>query len=336
LMDDLNVAVIGTGGFGRHHVRILAGLEGANLVGIADHDEERRQALSEQYGVPAFADAGDLPDDLDAVVIAVPTEVHLPVAEPFLRRGVAALVEKPIAATVTEAEALCLAAEAGNAVLAAGHVERFNPALMAALKYGLAPRFIEVRRVAPFSFRSADIGVVLDLMIHDLDICLALAASPVARVDACGTPVLGVHEDIANARIEFENGCVADITASRVAMKTERKIRLFCPDAYLSLDYAAKSGVLYRKSPKLTPEYVKSLATDARTIEDLRGLVFGNLLTVERIEMGDHDQLEMELVDFLTAVRNGTDPMVPGRDALKAVNAASLVLTSIGSSPVLR
>jgi predicted dehydrogenase len=241
-----------------------------------------------------------------------------------------------MAATVAEAEALCVAAEAGGAVLAAGHVERFNPALMAALKHNIEPRFIEVRRVAPFSFRSADIGVVLDLMIHDLDICLALAGSSVRKVDACGSPVIGEHEDVANARVEFENGCVADITASRVAMKTERKIRLFCPDAYLSLDYGLRSGVLYRKSPKLTPEYVKSLAKDAKTITDLKGLVFGNLLTVEQIGMEDHDQLEMELRDFLTAVREGGTPMVPGRAALKAVEAAVMVLTSIGSSPVLR
>ncbi len=335
-MAKLKVAVIGTGGFGRHHVRILAGMEGVDLVGICDLDQERVRALAEEYGVVPFTSVDDLPKELDAVVIAVPTASHLPVGAPFLRRGIAALVEKPIAATASEAESLCLAAEEGGAILAAGHVERFNPALMAALKHNIKPRFIEVRRVAPFSFRSADIGVVLDLMIHDLDICLALAGSSVARVDACGTPVLGIHEDVANARVEFKNGCVADITASRVAMKTERKIRLFCPDAYLSLDYALKSGVLYRKSPKLTPEYVKSLAEDAQTIKDLKGLVFGNLLTVEQIQMGDHDQLEMELKDFLTAVREGTSPMVPGRDALKAVEAAGMVLTSIGSSPVLR
>jgi len=335
-MANLKVAVIGTGGFGRHHVRILASMEGVDLVGICDLDQERVRALGLEHDVASHTCVDDLPEKLDAVVIAVPTASHLPVAAPFLRRGIAALVEKPIAATAPEAEALCLAAEEGGAVLAAGHVERFNPALMAALKHNIKPRFIEVRRVAPFSFRSADIGVVLDLMIHDLDICLALAGSPVARVDACGTPVLGVHEDVANARVEFKNGCVADITASRVAMKTERKIRLFCPDAYLSLDYALKSGVLYRKSPKLTPEYVKSLAEDAQTIKDLKGLVFGNLLTVEQIGMGDHDQLEMELKDFLTAVRDGTSPMVPGRDALKAVEAAGMVLTSIGSSPVLR
>ncbi len=335
-MGNLKAAVIGTGGFGRHHVRQLAGMEGVDLVGICDLDEERVGALAREYQVKPCISVDDLPEELDAVVIAVPTEAHLSVAEPFLRRGIAALVEKPMAATAALAEALCVAAEEGGAVLAAGHVERFNPALMAALTHDIAPRFIEVRRVAPFSFRSADIGVVLDLMIHDLDICLALAKSAVRKVDACGSPVIGEHEDVANARVEFENGCVADITASRVAMKTERKIRLFCPDAYLSLDYGLKSGVLYRKSPKLTPEYVKSLAKDAKTIKDLKGLVFGNLLTVEQIGMEDHDQLEMELKDFLAAVRGDRKPMVSGRDALKAVEAAGMVLTSIGSSPVLK
>jgi predicted dehydrogenase len=178
-------------------------------------------------------------------------------------------------------------------------------------------------------------------MIHDLDICLALARSDLVKVDACGSPVLGMHEDIANARLEFASGCVADVTASRVAMKTERKVRLFCPDAYASLDYAKKTGVVYRKSPKLTPEYVQQLASEAgrkgaQSITDLRGLVFGNLLTVEQLSMEDRDQLTAELTDFLTAVRGGGEPAVTGRDGYRAVDAALQVLTAIGSSPVLR
>lgn len=333
-MRTLRVAVIGAGHFGKHHVRILSGLEGAELVAVCDADPARAQERGEAHGVPWISDPVELPDDLDAAVVAVPTKYHLTVAEPLLNRGVAVLVEKPLAPSVEEAGALCEAAESSGAILATGHVERFNPALMAAMKHGIEPRFIECRRVAPFSFRSSDVGVVLDLMIHDLDICLALAASEVERVDACGTPVLGLKEDIANARITFTSGCVADITASRVATKTERKIRMFCPDVYLSLDYAKRSGVLYRKSPKLTPEYVRSMIDDPESITDLS--VFGNLVTVENLSMEDHDQLTVELTDFLGAVRENRPPTVTGRDGYRAVEVALQVLTAIGSSSVLR
>ena len=335
-MRALRVAVIGAGHFGRHHVRILSGMEGVDLVAICDRDAAKAAELGTQFGIPFLTDVADLPGDLQAVVVAVPTEVHREVAEPLLRRGIAALVEKPLARDLAEAEALCRAAEEGGAILAVGHVERFNPALMAAAERLKDPRFIECRRIAPFSFRSADIGVVLDLMIHDLDICLALARSDVVRVDACGTPVLGRNEDIANARLVFACGCVADITASRVAMKTERKIRVFCPDAYLSLDYAAKEGVIYRKSPELTPEYVQTLVDNPQTIADLKGMVFGKLLQVERLSMKDHEPLVEELEDFLGAVRNGTAPTVTGRDGYRAVEVALRILEAIGQSPVLR
>jgi len=333
---NLKVAVIGAGGFGRHHIRILAGMEGVDLVGAVDPDPSRAKDHTDPYDVPLLSSIDDLPDDLDAAVVAVPTERHFEVAGVLLDRGVGVLVEKPLARDVASAEAIVAAAETSGAVLAVGHVERFNPAVTAAMGRITDPRFIECRRVAPFSFRSSDIGVVLDLMIHDLDICLALVASPVKAVDACGTPVLGEHEDIANARIEFESGCVADVTASRIAMKTERKIRMFCPDAYLSLDFAKQSGVLYRKSPKLTPEYVQEIASGASTITDLKGLVFGKLLTIEHLSMESHDPLTEELLDFLSAVRNGSSPTVSGRDGLRAVDAAVQVLAAIGQSPVLR
>ena len=335
-MKNLRFAVIGAGGFGRHHVRILSTMPGVDLVAVCDRDPDRLQAAREQHGVAGVTDPADLPTDLDAVVVAVPTIAHREIAVPLLERGIACLVEKPLAKDMEDAEAICAAAERGGAVLATGHVERFNPAVMAALARDVAPRFIECRRVAPFSFRSSDIGVVLDLMIHDIDICLALAGHDVARVDACGTPVLGIHEDIANARIEWANGCVADVTASRVATKVERKVRMFCPDAYLSLDYQARSGILYRKSPKLTPEYVKELQKEASTIADLKGLVFGDLLRVESLSMTDHDPLTKELEDFAAAVRGEHPPAVPGRDGASAVEVALRVLTSIGSSPVLR
>lgn len=335
MMETLRVAVVGAGHFGKHHVRILSALEGVSLVAVCDADEARAREMAGKYGTMALRDPEDLPADLDAVVVAVPTKYHAEVAVPLLARGVACMVEKPLARDVLEAEAICRAAEEAGAILATGHVERFNPALMAAVGRVIDPRFIECRRVAPFSFRSADVGVVLDLMIHDLDICLALARSRVVRVDACGTPVLGATEDIANARLEFESGCVADVTASRVAMKTERKVRVFGRDVYLSLDFAARTGELFRKSPELTPEVVGRLCADAKTLADVKGAVFGNLLTVEHLSMEAHDQITAELVDFLTAVRSRSTPTVSGRDGRNAVEVAGRVLEAIGRSPVL-
>lgn len=331
----LKVAVVGAGGFGRHHVRILSGLPGVELACVCDRDPERARSMGEAHGAPFCADAADLPPGLDAAVVAVPTAHHVEVAVPLLQRGVPVMVEKPLARDPEGAEAICAAAEASGVVLAVGHVERFNPALTAAAGRLGDPRFIECRRVAPFSFRSSDVGVVLDLMIHDLDVVLALVRSEVVRVDACGTPVLTRREDIANARLEFAGGCVADLTASRVAAKTERKVRVFCPDAYASLDFGARTGVVYRKSPELTPELVAELCADAANIADLQATVFGRLVRVEQLSLDGRDQLTAELADFLDAVRTGGTPTVTGRDGHRAVEVATRILSSIGRSPVL-
>ncbi len=331
----LKVAVVGAGHFGKHHVRILSGLPEVDLVGVCDPDGARAKELAEKFGSKPLSSVAELPPDLDAAVVAVPTRLHAEVAVPLLARGVSCLVEKPLARNVEEAEAICAAAERSGAILGVGHVERFNPALVAAGKRVANPRFIECRRIAPFSFRSSDVGVVLDLMIHDLDVCLALVRSEVTRVDACGTPVLGLNEDIANARLAFACGCVADITASRVATKTERKIRVFCPDTYMSLDFGSRTGEIFRKSPQLTPEYVKRLCENAQTIADLKGMVFGNLLTVEHLSLEEKDPLTAELADFVQAVRTRGMPTVSGRDGYRAVEVAVRILEAIGTSPVL-
>ena len=325
----LRVAVVGVGAFGRNHARVYSELPGAEIVAVADRDPAAARAAAEKHGCAAVADVADLPADLDAASIAVPTVHHAAAAVPLLLRGVACLVEKPFASTLADGEAMLAAAREGKAVLAAGHIERFNPAIVAVDREPLRPRFLEVNRIAPFSFRSADVGVVLDLMIHDLDLILHLAGSDPVRVDAVGVPVLTAHEDIANARIEFRNGCVADVTASRVGTKTERKLRLFSTDAYMVLDFALRQGWTYRKGPDLTVERVMAMKAGAKSLADLKGQVFGDLVRVEPVKIGEHEPLKAELEAFLHAVRTGGRPPVSGEDGLRALRLALEVVEKI-------
>jgi predicted dehydrogenase len=325
----LRVAVVGVGAFGRHHARVYAELPGAELVAVADRDPAAAAEAAARHGCAAVASARDLPADLDAVSVAVPTVSHAEVAVPLLRRGIGCLVEKPFAATLADGEAMLAAAAEGKATLAAGHIERFNPAIAAVERDPLRPRFIEVNRIAPFSFRSADVGVVLDLMIHDLDLILHLAGSEPVRVEAVGVPVLTPFEDIANARIEFANGCVADVTASRVGTKVDRKLRLFSRDAYMVLDFALRQGWTYRKSPDLTIEKVMALRAGAKSLADLKGVVFGDLLKVEPVQISEEEPLKAELSSFLEAVRGRTRPVVSGEDGFRALRLALEITAKI-------
>lgn len=308
-MSALRVAVIGVGHLGRHHARILASLPGATLVGVVDTNAARAQDVAGQHGTRAFTDASDVLDLVDAVSVAVPTESHLEVARPFLERGIAALVEKPMARSVDEAEAIIDAARRGGAVLAAGHTERFNPAVQAALPLVTTPRFVEVHRLGVFPERSLDIDVVFDLMIHDLDVVAALVRSPVAAVEAVGVPVLTPRVDIANARLRFESGCIANITASRISRDRVRKIRFFQADAYISIDYAAKEVEAYRLARR----------------DGVRPAIEGGKLPVA------HDEpLALELADFVAAAREKRDPMVTGEDGRRAVVLAQAITAKIG------
>lgn len=325
----VRTAVVGAGGFGRHHARILSAMPEAELVGVVDVDPEIRARAPEQWKAPGFASVDELPDDIEAVSVAVPTALHHQVALPFLERGVSVLVEKPMVRNLSEGRDLIAAAERTGAVLQVGHVERFNPAVRALAEHRIRPRFIEAARVAPFSFRSADVGVVLDLMIHDIDLVLHLAGSEPSRVEAIGVGVLTAHEDIANARIVFANGCVANLTSSRVATKTERKLRVFSPDSYLVVDFGRREGWLYRKSPELTVERVQEMAKGAQSLADLQGAVFGNLLTMERLRTPEGDPLTEEIRDFLRCVRERGRPHVGGAEGLAAVSLALRVLEAI-------
>jgi predicted dehydrogenase len=329
----VKTAVIGAGAFGRHHVRIHHSLPGSDLVCVVDQDPEIRAHAEETYGVRAVASVEELPDDLEAVSVAVPTPLHHQVALPLLERGVSTLIEKPMVRTLEEGRDLIAAAEASGAILQVGHVERFNPAVRAIQDHKISPRFIEAARVAPFSFRSADVGVVMDLMIHDIDIVLHLAGSKPVRVEAVGVPVLTQHEDIANARVTFENGCVATLTASRVATKTERKIRVFSPAAYLVVDFGEREGFLYRRSPDLTLEKVMEMKRGAKSLADLKGAVFGELLTAERLTVPSGDALTAEIEHFLDCVRDRARPEVSGHEGLAAVSLALQILEAIRTSP---
>ncbi|MFW6164256.1 MAG: Gfo/Idh/MocA family protein, partial [Planctomycetota bacterium] len=240
----LRVAVVGAGHLGRHHARLYAAIPQADLVGVADIDPDRAQAVAQAYGARAATDYHELLDAVDAASVAVPTEAHFAVARDFIEQGKPVLIEKPFTRSLEEADELLALADERGVPIHVGHVERFNPAFLAAQRHITTPLYIDCDRVGIFTFRSLDIGVVLDLMIHDLDILLDLVEGPVETVEAVGVPVISGHEDIANARLTFASGCVADLTASGVATRAVRKLRFFQPDAYISLDYAERRAYL--------------------------------------------------------------------------------------------
>jgi predicted dehydrogenase len=300
----VRIGVIGVGHLGKHHARLLAGIDGAELVAVVDPQADRAAAAAEATGARPLADFRDLIGEVDAVSIAVPTELHRDVAMPFLERGTAVLIEKPITRTVAEGEELIAAARESGAILAAGHTERHNPAVSTVMPFVTTPRFIEVHRLGAFPDRSLDIDVVFDLMIHDLDIILAMVKGDVTSVEAVGVPVLTDRFDIANARLRFSTGCIANITASRISKERVRKIRLFQPDAYVSIDYAEQEVEGYRLVRR----------------EGERPQIQGGKLPVTRDE-----PLKRELQDFVSAVRGKRRPLVSGEDGLRALKLAQAI-----------
>jgi len=328
---ELRVAVVGVGHFGRNHARVYASMPDIELVAVADPNRERCEAVGDQYGAAALSSHTEI-GDVDAVSIAVPTIRHAEIACWFLERGIPVLVEKPLADSVRSAERIVRTARDAGTFVGVGHVERFNPVVVAATELGIRPIFIECHRLNPFSFRATDVGVVLDLMIHDLDVILHFVGSKVTRVDAVGIGILSEYEDIANARLTFANGAVANVTASRVAVQTMRKIRVFSPDSYISLDYGQRQGVLYRKSPKLTLDVVRQISSaDPASLADLRGKesVFGDLLHSETIPLPEHDPLEKELSNFIESVRSGRPPAVSGEHGVEVLRIADEIQQAI-------
>lgn len=327
----VRVAVIGVGHLGRHHARLLQEIEGAELVGVAETNEENRQKAAESYGVPAVADYRELLGEVDAVSVVVPTQLHREVSCTFLERGVDVMVEKPIAPSLAEGKAMVETAAAQGRILQVGHVERFNKALAAIRDLDVVPRYIESSRLAPFSFRSVDIGVVLDLMIHDLDLVLAMVDSEVVSVEAFGGAVFTPAEDMASAILRFANGAVAHLTASRVALKPLRRMRLFFKDTYASLDFQEAKGTLIRKNPGW--DFQSLDPVDPQQIDDLWKYVFQGLFSVQELSMGEGNPLKEELEAFIASVRNRSRPLVSGEDGCAAVAVAEQVQAAIAAKP---
>jgi predicted dehydrogenase len=302
--DLLRVAVIGVGHLGKHHARILAQADGVRFVAAVDTVPERAAAAVDGTPAQALTDYRQLFDHVDAVTIAAPTESHHDIALAFLQRRTSVLVEKPITRTIAEGEALIAAAVASGVTLAVGHTERYNPAVATVMPFVTTPRFIEVHRLGVFPDRSLDIDVVFDLMIHDLDIILALVKAPPVSIEAVGVPVLTDKFDIANARLRFASGCIANVTASRISKERVRKIRFFQPDAYVSIDYAEQEVEGYRLLRR----------------EGERPQIQGGKLPVTREE-----PLKRELADFVRAVREKRRPLVAGEDGLRALTLAQAI-----------
>ena len=331
----VDVAVIGVGRMGRHHARIYGELPEANLVAVVDGDEDRRETIADELGCQPFCDVQELlasGSTIAAASIAVPTVHHLSAAAPLLERGIACLIEKPLASDTSEAKALVDLAQRLKVPVQVGHTERFNPAVRAVAEMDITPRFIEVDRISPMTFRSLDVGVVMDMMIHDLDIVLMFAGAPLQRVDAAGVAVMGEHEDVVNARLVFESGCVANLTASRLALKTERKMRVFSEEAYVSLDYQKRKGVVIRRSGN-----EDSLARVRQQIGegiDLTELDYSQLVQVDELTMQmpheNDDPLTAELISFLDSVRGHRQPQVDARAGYEAVDAAQRVIDAVG------
>jgi predicted dehydrogenase len=295
--------VVGVGHIGREHARIYSRLPGVEFVGLYDLDGQVAEKLAQKHGVKAFSSVQALAEVIDAVTVSTPTNTHHEIAGNLLRAGRHVLVEKPIADNTDQARELVGLAAAKSLVLQVGHIERFNPALGALEEKLTRPRFIESHRLSAYPGRSTDIGVVLDLMIHDIEVVLHLVRSPLIHVDSVGTPVLSRGEDIANARLRFENGCVANLTASRISFEKMRKIRVFQDDAYLSLDYFDQSGEIYRK--------------------------IDTQITKEKIKVEKDEPLKLELAAFVDCVKNRALPRVGGAQAAKALEIAMRITQQI-------
>ena len=328
MSEQLPVAVVGAGHMGRHHVRKYAEMKSAKLVAVIDADLERARALAEPLGVKY---ATELTPDLGAVAavtVAVPTVHHLSVSQPLIERGIAVLIEKPLAPTLVDAERIAALARKHDVIVQVGHTERFNPAVRAVDRLGLRPKFVETHRISPFTFRSADVGVVFDMMIHDIDILLHLVKEGVERVDAVGVNVLSPHEDIANARVAFAGGAVANLTASRLALKTERKLRVFCEHAYISLDYQKKVGIAITLDKNLD---VLKLAREhnIQDLSQLAGLDFGKLVNVEPLVIEDKDALQDELETFVECVKARRRPPVSAEDGVAAIRLAEGIVNAV-------
>jgi len=316
-MDKVKVGVVGVGYLGQHHARIYSELEGAELVGVCDMDFARASEIAKKTKTTAYKSFEELIGKVKAVSIVAPTVEHHRIAKAFLDAGVDVMVEKPVTVTVEEADDLIKAAEDKNCIFQVGHLERFNSAVRKMVEMTTTPRFIECNRLSPFPDRSTDVDVVLDLMIHDIDIILSLVRSKVKYIHAVGIPVISKNVDIASARMEFESGCVANITSSRISIKKERKIRLFQPDTYISLDYQNQEMYAYNRIP------------NKKDPEGKPDIVGG------KVKVKKDEPLKAELEAFVNSVATRSRPLVSGVEGRDALSVAMLVQNEIKSRSIL-
>ena len=312
-MQKIRTAVIGVGYLGRFHAQKYAQAQGCELLAVVDARPEAREQVAAELNTRPLADHRELLGKVEAVSVVTPTPAHFAIAREFLESGAHVLVEKPITETPAQARDLITIAARARRVLQVGHLERFNAAILAAMPFLNAPRFVECHRLAPYRERGTDVNVVLDLMIHDIDIVQTIVGAPISTIDAIGTPVFSEEIDIANARIRFANGCVANATASRVSLKTERKLRVFEDDAYLSLDLQQKILTVIRK----------------RTAQDGPGPL---PVTIEEQSLEQGDALKAEIDSFLGCIRDGKPPVVPGEAGLTALETAMRITELVDAS----
>ncbi|HWB19668.1 MAG TPA: Gfo/Idh/MocA family oxidoreductase [Phycisphaerales bacterium] len=327
----LRCGVIGVGRMGRHHARAYAQREDVDFVGVVDLNAEAAGRVTEEWGGRKFANVSEMMSEgVDAVTIATPTVHHRAAAEPLLASRVACLIEKPLAPDVKEAEALAASAKKHGAVLQVGHIVRYDPVMRAIAEIrGLRPRFIEMDRISPMTFRSVDVGVVLDMMIHDLDLLLMLIGAEPSDIHASAVSVMGDAEDVCNARLVFPSkdrgvGCVANVTASRLALKTERKIRIICEDAYVSADFVARKGTVIHKTANA--EQLAKVRSQLKEGDDLSNVDYLKLVSVEDLKVPAGEPLAMQIEDFLNCVREGRRPTVDAEDGFAAVRTAERIV----------
>ena len=328
-MDPLNVGVIGVGHLGSLHTKMYAQISSVNLVGVYDVDSQRAVKLAAEFGIKVFSTLDELLSQVEAVSIATSTQSHYDVAMQVINRGAHLLIEKPITATIEQAKALTERAEAKGLKLQVGHIERFNPAILALEPYNITPLFIESHRLAQFNPRGSDVAVVLDLMIHDIDLILSLVKSKVMRIDANGIAVISDTPDIANARLQFENGCVANVTASRISQNKMRKMRLFQRDAYISIDFAQGLAEVFRLVDEQTPN-VKSTMMLGKIDQGQHK----RIIVYEQPEVQEINALKYELERFVESVQKNIETPVTGRDGLHALEVAQEILQMIESQKI--
>jgi predicted dehydrogenase len=330
-MKRLRVGVVGTGALGRHHARIYSTLDRTELVAVADTSAERGQAVADACRTRWLPDYRSLFGEVDAVSIAVPTVAHEAVASEFLKRRIAVLVEKPLAATVAQAAALVAMARENQTTLQVGHVERFNPAAQVARGLARSPRYIRAERTSPYAFRSTDIGVVLDVMIHDIDLILDLVGAPVVDVEAFGVSILGENEDCVQARLRFKNGCVTDLSANRVHPTSRRSMQIWSESGCVTVDFTTREVVHYSPTARLAhgESPLERARRPGADIELLKSEIFGQYLHVGRPEVSKADALMAELASFAECVIHGRTPTVDGAAALAAIEVADRILQSV-------